>query len=67
MYQALPHIISEEQTCNMKNRKIQYNLTTIRDIIEYAKGTNEKMSKISIDQKKAFDKVNWNFLQKTLN
>ena len=67
IYKVLPDIINEDQTCSISGRRIQNNLSIIRDIIDYANETNEKYCIISIDQKKAFDKVNWKFLRKILN
>ena len=63
---VLPHIINEDQSGNIVNRKIQDNLSIIRDMINFANETKEKYCIISIDQKKAFDNVNWGFLQKIL-
>ena len=63
---ALPHIIYEDQTCNIKGRIIQYNLSIIRDMITYANTTKDKLSIVSLDQMKAFDKLDWSFLNKIL-
>ena len=62
----LPNLISEEQTCSVKGRKITQNLLINRDFIEYANRNNLKASLISLDQMKAFDRVEWTYLIKIL-
>lgn len=66
LLKLLPNLISEEQTCSVKGRKISQNLLINRDFIEYANKNNLKASLISLDQMKAFDRVEWPFLIKTL-
>ena len=62
----LPQIISEEQNCSIPNRTIFNNLFLIRDIITYTKQKNNHLYLLQIDQEKAFDNVERNFLYKTL-
>ena len=66
LYKVLPTIISEDQTCNLHNRKIQYNLSLIRDVIAFANSTQQPYCLLTIDQMKAFDRVDWGFLHKIL-
>ena len=63
---TLPHIIHEDQTCNIEHRSIQHSLSIIRDMISYANTTQEKITLLSLDQMKAFDKLDWNFLNKIM-
>ncbi len=63
---VLPFLISEDQTCNVRGRAIHHNTALIRDIIDHANDMDLKASLVSIDQMKAFDRVDWNFLFKTL-
>ena len=63
---VLPHIINEDQTCSIKGRVIQENLSIIRDIIDYSNNTTEQIALVSLDQMKAFDKVDWGFLKKIM-
>lgn len=63
----LPSIISEEQTCSIKGRKIFFNLSTLRDCVEIAQREDLDAFMISLDQTKAFDRVSWNFLFKLLH
>ena len=62
----LPHIISEEQNCSFPQRPIFNNLFLIRDIIKFSKEKNNKLYLLQIDQEKAFDKVDHDFLYKTM-
>ncbi len=64
---VLPHIIHEDQTCSVTGRKIQHSLSLIRDMIAFANTKGEATALLSIDQMKAFDKVNWTFLDKILH
>ena len=66
LLKLLPNLISEEQTCSVKGRKISQNLLLNRDFITYANKNNLKASLISLDQMKAFDRVEWTFLFETL-
>ena len=63
----LPSVISEEQTCCIKGRKIAFNLSTLRDCVEIANREDLDAFFISLDQTKAFDRVSWNFLFKVLH
>ena len=42
------------------------NLNLVRDLIEYCNSQNLPLAIISLDQEKAFDRVNWNFLDRVL-
>ena len=63
---VLPLIVSEDQTCNVRGRTIHHNTALIRDIIDYANDNDIPASLISVDQMKAFDRVDWKFMFKTL-
>ena len=61
--QYLPDTISEVQTCGISNRNIVDNLLCLRDSIEYnSKCTYDDTVYISLDQSKAFDRVDHTFL-----
>ena len=62
----LPSIIHESQTA-VYGRKIDQTIHTIRDLIEMANKEDEQAAFIFIDQEKAFDRVNHEFLYKTLS
>ena len=62
---VLPQILSEDQTCGMPGRSIFENLL-LRDTIDYAKLKQLSAAVISLDQEKAFDRVNHAFLKHVL-
>ena len=61
----LPHIIHESQTA-VYGRKIDKTIHTIRDLIDIANKEDEQAAFIFLDQEKAFDRVNHDFLYKTM-
>ena len=67
MKNILPKLISQEQTYPIPKRAIFNNLFLIRDIITLTKEKNTKLYILQIDQEKAFDKIDYDFLYKTMN
>ena len=63
---VLEFIVSPDQTCSVSGRRISSNLHALRDILDYIDRTNETGILLSLDQEKAFDRVNRNFLLKLL-
>jgi exonuclease III len=66
MQQVLPNIISEFQNGYIKERFIGYNIRTIVDVINYASNNKKDCLIVFLDFEKAFDQLDWNFIQKTL-
>lgn len=62
----LPDTILEEQDCFIPKRNIFNNLFLIRDVIKLTKEKNTKFYVLQIDQEKAFNKTDHEFLYKTL-
>ena len=62
----LQTIISQEQTCSIPQRTILNNLFLIRDTRKLTKENNTKLYILKIDQEKAFNKIDHNFLYKTM-
>ena len=56
----------EDQTCGVPGRSIFSNLYLVRDLIEYCSAKNLPLAVISLNQEKAFGKVDWNFLDRVL-
>ena len=59
---VLEFIVSPDQTCSVPGRRITSNLHVLRDILDYIDRTNETGILLSLDQEKAFDRVNRAFL-----
>ena len=64
LQKVLSSVLHEDQTCGVPGRSIVLNLNLIRDLIEYCSAKNLPLAIISLDQEKAFDRVNWNFLER---
>ena len=62
----LPSILNNDQTCSVPGRSIFENLMLARDSIDYCQEKKLPLALIKIDQEKAFDRVNWDFLLKVL-
>lgn len=63
---VLEYIVDPDQTCSVPGRKITSNLHLLRDILDDIDLTNETGILLSLDQEKAFDRVNRTFLQSLL-
>ena len=59
-------IIHPNQKCGIKGRSIHDGAALIRDLIDYVNYKNLPGLIISLDQTKAYDRVEWNFLFKVL-
>ena len=64
---CLDAIIDIDQTGFIKGRYIGQNITNIIDIIHYCEQHDKAGILISIDFEKAFDKLEWSFIKKSLN
>ena len=63
----LPYVIDINQTCAVKGRRITDNLCILRDIISLSVSRNNRLAIVSLDQEKAFDRVNHTFLFNSLH
>ena len=66
LQKVLSSVLHEDQTFGVPGRSIVSNMNLIRDLIEYCNAKNLPQAIISLDQEKAFDRVNWNFLARVL-
>lgn len=63
---VLPFIINKDQTCGIEGRQIHDNCHFIRDLLDYVNKSKIPGFLLCIDQMKAFDKISWQYLYKTL-
>ena len=59
-------IVHQDQTCGVVGRSIFSNLNWIRDVLDMIDKTDETGILVSLDQEKAFDRVDHQFLIRTL-
>ena len=62
----LPSVISESQSCGVPGRFLGSNVRTIQDIVNQCNSNGSGVAIISLDQEKAFDPVDWAYMQKVL-
>ena len=63
---VLDSIIDPDQTCSIPGRSISSNIVSLRDTLDYIEQTNETGILLSLDQEKAFDRVDRTFLMDLL-
>ena len=63
---VLPHVIDEDQTGYIKGRFIGCNIRMIEDAMIFTENNNLPGILLNIDFEKAFDSVNWNFIDQAL-
>eukprot|EP00253_Pinus_taeda_P035256 PITA_35256 len=62
----LDKLISAEQTCFVEGRQILDGLVVTQEIIHSLKVKKQKGMMIKLDLSKAYDRLNWNYLEKVL-
>ena len=63
---VLHHVIHPDQTCGVRGRFIGENVALLRDVVHYANEHSIPAVILALDQEKAFDRVDWDFLLATL-
>ena len=63
---VLPNVISESQAGFLKGRFIGETTRIIYDVLDYCKTNNIPGLLLTIDFEKAFDTIDWDFIDKTL-
>lgn len=59
-------LIHPNQVCSVPDRCINEHCSLLRDICDYANSTNLGCALVSLNQEKAFDWVDWGFLDKVV-
>ena len=59
-------VVADDQSCGVPGRYIGENVSFLRDVVDYASVFNCPVAILSLDQEKAFDRVDWDFMYATL-
>ena len=59
-------VVDKDQTCGVPGRFIGENVAFLRDVVDYAAQSDVPVAILSLDQEKAFDRVEWSFMRQTL-
>ena len=59
-------IVVKDTGCGVPGRYIGENVSIIRDVVSFASRTGVPLAILSLDQGKAFDRVDWGFMRATL-
>ena len=60
-------VVNKDQTCGVPGRFIGENVALLRDVVDYASLSGTPIAILSLDQEKAFDRVDWPFMRCTLS
>ncbi len=63
---VLPSIVHPDQTCGVPGRFSGENVRVLKDIIDHSNRANSEAAIISLDQEKAFDRVDCTFMLRVL-
>ena len=66
LLRVIEKVVAEDQTCGIPGRFIGSNVSLLRDVVTYATDLDIPVAILSLDQEKAFDRVDWSFLNRTL-
>ena len=58
-------VVAEDQTCGVLWRYIGENVVFLRDVVSYATMFDSPVAILSLDEEKAFDRVDWSFMYAT--
>ena len=67
LLRVLSSIVQDNQTCSVPGRTIFDNLTLLRDTLDYITQTDEPGILVSLDEEKAFDRVDRTYLSNVLD
>ena len=66
LLKVIATVVAPDQTCGVPGRYIGENVAFLRDVVELANEYNLPVVLRSLDQEKAFDRVDWPYLFATL-
>ena len=59
-------VVDKDQSCGVSGRFIEENVAFLRDVVDFCSSSGTPAALLSLDQEKAFDRVDWMFLRSTL-
>ena len=59
-------IVAKDRSCGVPGRIIGENVSIIRDVVSLPSRTGVPLAILSLDEEKAFDRVDWGFMRATL-
>ena len=62
LLKVLHSLVAKDQSCCVPGRFIGENVAFIRDVVDYCSLSSTPAALISLDQEKAFDRLDWSFL-----
>ena len=60
-------VVDKDQTCGVPGRYIGENVALLHDVFYYCTSFDVPAAVLSLDQEKAFDRVDWDFMRSTLS
>lgn len=63
---VIASVVSNVQTCGIPGRFSRENVRLFQEVVDYANANNIGGALLSLDQEKAFDHVDWDFMLKVL-
>lgn len=60
-------VVEKDQTCGVPGHFIGENVALLRDVVDFASFSDTSVAVLSLDQEKAFDRVDWSFMCATLS
>ena len=60
-------VVDKDQTCGVPGRYIGENVALLRDVVYYCTSFDVPVTVLSLDQEKAFNRVDWDFMRSTLS
>jgi len=67
LLEVLHHIVNPDQTCGVPGRFIGENVAFLRDLVDFTSESGTPAAILSLEQEKAFDRVDWPFFFRTLS